>query len=98
MTFKVQVTFDAWPYSESFSVNISPEDFPKMDKMVDSITSNLKMRLLSHVRLHHPDIWYQYSPFTSDDLTQLQVPHKDSNQITNLNTKYAQADNTIKGN
>ncbi len=74
VNFKVQISFDAWPYSESFTVNIAPEDFPKMDKMVDSITSNLKMRLLSHVRLHHPDVWYQYTPFDSNELSLLQVP------------------------
>jgi hypothetical protein len=73
MNIKVQISFDAWPYSETHAVEITPEQFKNMDKTVDSITSNLKMRLLSHVRTHHPDIWYQYTPFNEQDLNKLKV-------------------------
>lgn len=74
MQIKVQISFDAWPYSESLAVTIVPEDFSSMDKMVDSITNNLKMRLLSHVRTHHPDIWFKYSPFKEDAIEGLLFP------------------------
>lgn len=73
MNIKVQIQFDLWPYSEAHTVHITPEEFKNMDKMVDSITSNLKMRLLSHVRTHHPDIWYQYTPFNEKSLNDLKI-------------------------
>lgn len=71
MNIKVQIQFELWPYTDSLSVQITPEEFKNMDKMVDSITSNIKMRILSHVRTHHPDVWYQYTPLKQDELNKL---------------------------
>lgn len=73
MNIKVQIQFDAWPYSETHAVEITADKFKDMDRIVDSIVSNLKMRLLFHVKEHHPDIWYQHTPLKQEDLTKLMV-------------------------
>lgn len=75
MEIKVNISFSMWPYEQSMSVVIPEDAFKDMDKYVDSMTSNLKMALLAHVRKNHPTIWYQYTPFDSDKLTELQTTH-----------------------
>lgn len=73
MDIKVSITFSMWPYAQTHEVTIPKEEFKNMDKWVDSITNNIKMNLLTHVRTHHPTIWNQYSPFDPDKLTSLNV-------------------------
>lgn len=73
MDIKVNISFSMWPYEQSMSVSISEDNFKDMDKYVDSVTSNLKMALLGHVRLHHPNIWYKYSPFEAELLKKLET-------------------------
>lgn len=73
MNIKVQIQFDAWPYSETHSLEITPDQFRNMDRMVDSITSNLKMRLLTHVKENHPDIWYRDTPLVQSELNKLKI-------------------------
>lgn len=75
MTIKVNISFELWPYQQSYAVEIPEEKFKEMDKYVDSITSNLKMSLLSHVRTHHPNLWYKYSPLEDQALANLKVEH-----------------------
>ena len=52
------------------AVTIPSEEFSKMDTFVDSMVSNLKMRLMSHVRQYHPNTWYTTTPI---DLEQLKT-------------------------
>jgi hypothetical protein len=73
MTIKVNISFELWPYQQSYSVEIPEDKFKEMDKYVDSITSNLKMSLLSHVRVHHPNLWYKYSPLEDQILATLKI-------------------------
>lgn len=74
MQIEVSIKYSVWPYEQSLAVAIPEEEFKNMDKWVDSITSNLKMSLLSHVRTHHPDIWYKYTPFEPQKWDDLKVP------------------------
>lgn len=78
MTIKVNISFQLWPYEQSYTVEIPEDRFKDMDKFVDSITSNLKMSLMSHVRLHHPNMWYKDTPLEPNALTNLQVVHQDT--------------------
>lgn len=73
MEIKVNITFSMWPYTQTHEVLIPEEEFKNMDRWVDSITNNLKMNLLTHVRLHHPNLWNKYSPFKEDALEQLKT-------------------------
>lgn len=73
MNIKVNISFALWPYEQSYTVEIPEDKFKEMDKYVDSITSNLKMAILSHVRLHHPNLWYKYSPLEEQALNELKV-------------------------
>lgn len=73
MDIKVNITFSLWPYEQSMSVVIPEDRFKDMDKYVDSITSNIKMALLGHVRTHHPTIWHKYSPLEVDLLKTLET-------------------------
>jgi hypothetical protein len=76
MEIKVNISFAMWPYEQSMSITIPEDAFKDMDKYVDSITSNLKMALLGHVRAHHPTIWHKYSPFDSELLKTLETKTK----------------------
>lgn len=71
MEIKVNISFSMWPYTQSQEVTIPEEEFKNMDKWVDSITNNIKMNLLTHVRMHHPTLWNKYSPFEGDKLVDL---------------------------
>ena len=73
MEIKVNINFSMWPYEQSMSVLIPEDKFKDMDKYVDAMTSNLKMALLGHVRLHHPTIWHKYSPFDAQLLSTLET-------------------------
>lgn len=73
MTIKVNISFALWPYEQSYTVEIPEDKFKDMDKLVDGITSNLKMSILSHVRLHHPNLWYKYSPLEANAVSDLLV-------------------------
>jgi len=75
MTIKVNISFQLWPYEQSYTVEIPEDRFKDMDKFVDSITSNLKMSLMSHVRLHHPNMWYKDTPLQPMALDRLTVPN-----------------------
>ena len=62
-----------WPYTQTHEVTIPEDEFKNMDKWVDSITNNIKMNLLTHVRLHHPALWSKYTPFEGDKLGDLSI-------------------------
>lgn len=74
MEIKVNISFSMWPYTQSQEVIIPETEFKNMDMWVDSITNNIKMSLLTHVRTHHPTLWNQYSPFEGDKLADLSTP------------------------
>jgi len=73
MNIKVNISFQLWPYEQSYTVEIPEDKFKEMDKYVDSITNNLKMSILSHVRLHHPNLWYKYSPLETESISDLKI-------------------------
>lgn len=73
MDLEVTIKYHLWPYTKSISVHIPEDDFKNMDKYVDSITNNLKMDLLTHVRTHHPTIWHKYVPSSLDNLKDLTI-------------------------
>jgi len=76
MQIKVEIKYELWPYEETMAVNIPAESFSNMDTYVDSMVSNLKMRLLTHVKMYHPNTWY---PNTTVDLEQLKkLTHVDA--------------------
>jgi hypothetical protein len=72
MKIKVSIKYELWPYEQELSVTIPQDEFHKMDTYVDSMTSNLKMNLLTHVKNHHPNTWYKNSPLNLDKLKDLQ--------------------------
>lgn len=71
MEIKVNISFSMWPYTQSHEVSIPESEFKNMDTWVDSITNNIKMNLLTHVRTHHPNLWNQYTPHNVDKLADL---------------------------
>jgi len=81
MNIKVSIKFELWPYEQEYSVTIPTEEFDKMDTYVDSITSNLKMSILSHVRAHHPTTWYKNSPLNLEQLNKLKNDADKTNNI-----------------
>jgi hypothetical protein len=80
MQVKVQIKYELWPYEETMAVTIPAEDFDKLDLYVDSITSNLKMRIMTQVKNHHPNTWYKQSPLNIEQLKELT---KDNAATTN---------------
>lgn len=72
MNLKVTINFSLWPYEETMAVSMTPESFQDLDKYVDSLASNIKMRILSHIKTNHPTVWYKNSPLDIDKLNELQ--------------------------
>ena len=79
MQIKVTVKYELWPYEETFSVTIPPEEVSKLDTYVDSITSNMKVRMLTALRTQHPTVWHQNTPLNILELNNLK--HTDANTV-----------------
>lgn len=74
MQIKVSIKYSIWPYEEETSVTIPLEDIPNgLDKPLDALLSNAKMRIFSVVRAEHPLAWHTPSPLDIDKLDNLKT-------------------------
>ena len=71
METTVKFSFHTDKHYYSKVITLPPEEIKNLDKILDSEFSNMKVKLLFHIREGYPEIWYQDSPLDLNELNKL---------------------------